>query len=86
MEIRALAKQEVSLHFVGQLTRGLYVSIKAASQLRVFMVPVLSPEQYGSRRFRAARSAPLDTGSVLILTGFKMRELRGVCLHCPFAF
>lgn len=42
MEIRALAKQEVSLHFVGQLTRGLYVSIKAASQLRVFMVPVLS--------------------------------------------
>lgn len=42
MEIRALAKQEVSLHFVGQLTRGLNMSIKAASQLRLFMVPVLS--------------------------------------------
>lgn len=42
MEIRALAKQEVSLRLVGQLTRGLNVSIKAASQLRLFMVPVLS--------------------------------------------
>lgn len=42
MEIRAPAKQEVSLHLVGQLTRGLNMSIKAASQLRLFMVPVLS--------------------------------------------
>lgn len=42
MEIRAPAKQEVSLQLVGQLTRGLNVSIKAASQLRFFMVPVLS--------------------------------------------
>lgn len=42
MEIRAPAKQEVLLHLVGQLTRGLNMSIKAASQLRLFMVPVLS--------------------------------------------
>lgn len=42
LEIRAPAKQEVSLHLVGQLTRGLNISIKAASQLRLFMVPVLS--------------------------------------------
>lgn len=42
MEIRALAQREVSLRLVGQLTRGLNISIKAASQLRLFMVPVLS--------------------------------------------
>lgn len=36
------AKQEVSLHLVGQLARSLNVSIKAASQLKFFMVPVLS--------------------------------------------
>lgn len=42
LEIRASAKQEVSLHLVGQLTRGLKVSIKAASQLKFFMVPALS--------------------------------------------
>lgn len=42
MEIRALAKQEVLLHLVGQLTRELNMSIKPASQLRLFMGPVLS--------------------------------------------
>lgn len=73
MEIRTPAKQEVSLHLVGQLTRGLNMSIKAASQLRLFMVPVLFPKQFNFRRFGATRSAPLDTGSVLILAGFKMR-------------